>query len=182
MTRLKLLMCTVCQCIVPTPCATDLDFPAEGIAETQPLPVPMTDVVRANAKVELLAQHNFCGTLRHLNGLNLTPQEVIGFVSYKIFEGLYHDVRYEWPWGEEMEIGPDTIEEAFSGRPERALPAHDGPWEDEPPIFYGRAIARWLGKAVEGEIEDDAHASWHLKLLFIDLALRTPDFDPADLD
>lgn len=174
--------CALCERNVKNPCVNDLSRPSEGLAETQSLPVPMTDVVRAKAKVELLAQHNFCGLLRHLNSLKLTPQEVIHFTCYKIFEGLYHGVRYEWPWGEEMEIGPDTIEEAFSGRPEVALPAHDGPWDDEPPIFYGRAIATWLGKAAAGEIKGDAHDKWHLKLLFADLGLSTPNFDPKDVD
>lgn len=173
--------CMICERNVPTACEPDLDLPAEGLAETQPLPVPMTYVVRARAKVDLLAKPNFCKTLRHFVRLKLTPQELIYFASYRIFEGLYHGVRYEWPWGEEMEIRPDTIEEAFSGRLEVALPVDGGSWEDEP-TFYGRSIATWLGKAAAGAIEGDAHPSWYLKLLYLDLAMRTPDFDPSDID
>ncbi|QBF32341.1 hypothetical protein [Thalassococcus sp. S3] len=173
--------CAVCQHITDTPCVPDLDFPVDGLALTQPLAVPMTDVVRAKSKTELLRPDFFCKTGKELVRRRLKPQELRDLVSYKIFEGLHHGVRYEHPWGSELDIGPDTIEEVFDGREQVALPADVESWADEP-ISYDRAISDWLRKAKEGLITDKPYGTWHKKLMFIDLALRTPNFDPRDLD
>ncbi len=172
--------CGSCERDASNPGASDLSAKVSAPAETVPLPVAPTKVVRVKPKVDLLTHQFFCQTGKELVRRKLTPQEVRGMVSYRIFEGLYHGVRYERPDGTELEIGPDTVEEAFDGRPQLSLPADVPSWADEV-ISYDRAIADWLRDAKEGLIAEAPREGWYLRLIFIDLALRTPDLDPKDL-
>lgn len=180
MSETTLHICSICERVVPNPCSPDLSLPVEGLLPTEPLPVAPTKVVRAKAKVEVETRHFFCSTMKELVRLKLKPQEIRGYVTYKIFEGLYHGIRYEYPWGAKMEIGPDTIEEVFDGRPQLVLPVETPSWDDEV-VSYDRNIAIWLQKAAAGEIEE-APTGWHQKLVFIRMAMDTPELDPHDLD
>lgn len=179
--RHAMFRCSACEQQSPNPCVLDLKFPVDGREECVTLPVLSTKVVRAKAKADLMTPQFFCATARELNRRKLSPQEVRGLVTYKIFEALYHDMRYEHDSGRKLEIGPDTIEDVFDGRPQLALSADEESWHDEI-IASDRSITDWLTKAAAGEITNSPGESWHLKLMYIDLALRTPDLDPRDLD
>ena len=173
--------CVLCQKDVTNPCAPDPKAAVEDLVETKPLPVPLTDVVRAKPKNEVMTQLFFCQTMKELVRLKLKTQEVRAFVSHNIFEGLYHGIRYEYPWGAKMEIGPDWVEDIFDGRPQLALRVETPTWEDEV-IASDRSIGDALTKAAAGELTEPPEPHFFWKLVAIRMAMDTPPLDPSDLD
>lgn len=181
MPKAILAKCTICDRVVPNPCSPDLSFPVEGLPPTEPLPVAPTDRVRAKPKTEVMTQLFFCQTMKELVRLKLKTQEVRAFVSHNIFEGLYHGIRYEYPWGAKMEIGPDWVEDIFDGRPQLSLPVEAPTWQNEI-IASDRAVGDALKKAASGELTEPPEPHWLWKLVAIQMAIETPPLDPSDLD
>lgn len=173
--------CARCERIVIAPCKPNAALSVDGLSATEELPPPLAMTIRAKPETDLLTQQFACVTGRQLARLDLSPQEVRVFTTYRIYEGLANGVTYETPWGSALEIEPETIEEVFDGRPTAHLEADVPSWEDEP-VSYDRSIRDWLMRSMEGRTQEEINPVWRLRLMFIDLALRTPGFDTHDPD
>lgn len=177
----KIGFCALCEKVQSNPCVPDGSFAFEGVTVTPELIPASVKRIRARPKSVYMTRAFACEIGRLFERLKLPEREVRGYVSYKIWEGLEQNIRYEFPWGQAMKFGPNTIDEVFDGRKTQYLSAGAEDWSDEI-VSSDRVFGNLKNRAIAGHIRTVPDKRLHLRFMLIDLARRTPSAEVHGVD
>lgn len=176
-----LTYCTLCDKVLPNPCVQGFIPDGFDLVATRPVAPQETRIIRARGAAELLTKFMACDLGRWMAQRQLSRQDIRGYVLYRLVLGVEHGITYQWPWGAEMMITAELVEEAFDGRAQEALPADTGDWRDEK-IAYDRALADLMLRAMAGHIRSVPDRRWLMRFRLIDMARRVPSLDIVVVD